>query len=321
MIAVLVTVVAWASYPAVMVAVPLLILAEIALPDEKVRLLAFGLILAAGWSGAAVERRPPPAAAGRSGHRFPILALGAIVLLRWIPFHFQWRELFLLAAGALIVFVLGRTPFAMTVAVVTILITPAVPLRTLALPLFVLIVAVLARFYGMPRLRWTLPSLVVLAFVMTFFAWSGIAARAFPYFLRQAQPDPERYTVNYALKPGEVVTVGVPDGARALIVSGANVARFRRGTLLGSIEPGGREVRIGDAADWGYLRREFFYGSHNPLPRDAVGKVRGYGYEAWIDGAGRVPLPPGARTIRVAAAPALPSDAAFQVEAFEIAKR
>jgi hypothetical protein len=117
------------------------------------------------------------------------------------------------------------------------------------------------------------------------------------------------------------VSVDVPDGARALIISGANVARFRRGTLLGRIEPGGQDVRIGDASDWGYLRRPFFYGSRNPLPHDAVGNVRGYGYDAWLDGAGRVPLPEGARRIRLAAASTLPPDAALQVEAFEIAGR
>jgi hypothetical protein len=86
---------------------------------------------------------------------------------------------------------------------------------------------------------------------------------------------------------------------------------------LGRIEPGGRIVRIGDAADWGYMRREQFYGARNPLPRDAAGKIRGYGYAAWVDGAGRIPLPPNARTIRVTADASLPADAALQVESFE----
>jgi len=73
------------------------------------------------------------------------------------------------------------------------------------------------------------------------------------------------------------------------------------------------------------MRRDAFYGSHNPLPRDPAGKVRGYGYLAWVDGAGRVPLPRlpanGIRTIRVTADAHLPANASLQVEGFEIAAR
>ena len=48
-----------------------------------------------------------------------------------------------------------------------------------------------------------------------------------------------------------------------------------------------------------------------------AGTIRDYGYAAWIDGAGRVALPRGARTIRVTADAALPADASLQVEGFE----
>ncbi len=286
-IAVVVVAVAWMSHFAVLLAVPMLVLAEIAIADERLRLLTFGAILAAALVAPATGRpfRPPPAGqdapigSRRNGRlEAGATAVAAIVLLRWIPFDsvLLVRELFLLAIAVAIVFVLGRTPFAIAVAVITTLVTPAVPLRTLALPLIVLFVAILARTFGMPRVRLTLPSVVALGFVMLFFAWSGIVARAFPYFLlRDARPLEERYTVNAALLANQSAEIWVPPTARALIVSGANVPRFRRGALLGRIEPGGIDIRVGDAADWGYMRRDHFYGTRNPLPRDPAGQIRG----------------------------------------------
>ena len=308
LMAVAVTVLAWATYPALMVAVPLLIAAEIALPDEGMRLLAFGVILAAVLATALCKK----------SNAAVVIAVAAIVLLRWIPLTnvLPFRELFLLAIAALIVFVLGSTPFAVAVAVITALITPAVPLRTLALPLLVLFAAVLARIFGMPRLRLTAPSAVAVAFVMLLFAWSGIVARAFPYFLKQAKPEVARQGIGEALPPSGTLVLAVPQNATALIVSGANVPRLRDGALLGSINQ--TAIRIGDASDWGYMRREHFFGARNPLPRDPAGKIRDYGYAAWVDGAGRVPLPRGARTIRVTANARLPKDASLQVEAFEL---
>jgi hypothetical protein len=83
------------------------------------------------------------------------------------------------------------------------------------------------------------------------------------------------------------------------------------------IEPGSIPIRIGDGADWGYTRRDFFYGAHNPLPRVTAGKLRGYGYVAWIDGAGLVTLPK-ATTIRVTADASLPANASLQVEGFAL---
>ena len=52
-LAVIVTVVAAVSYPSLMTGVVLLVIAEIAIVDEGMRLLAFGAILAAVWSAAA----------------------------------------------------------------------------------------------------------------------------------------------------------------------------------------------------------------------------------------------------------------------------
>ena len=247
------------------------------------------------------------------------VAVLALIVLRWIPFEdvLLGRELFLLAIAVALVAVLGFTPFAVIVAVVTVFVTPAVPLRTLAFPLVVLFIAVLARLFGLPRLRLTWVASLALGLVILFFPWSGIVARAFPYFLRKPATPAQRTVVDNALGPSRAMTYDVPHGARWIVLSGANVAHLRRGEALGSIEPGGVAIRVGDAADWGYLRRDQFHRAHNPLPRDAAGTIRGYGYQAWMDGAGRVALPRGTRRIRVTAAPTLPADAALQVEGFE----
>ena len=327
-LAVVIAFVAWAfDDVAVLLAVPAVMVAEIALSDEGTRLVAFGVIVAVaiGYAVAQLRGREDDdhRATAQLRNRATALTVAALLLLRWIPLpdHII-RELALLAIAVAITYVLGRTPFAVAVAVVTALFTPAIPLRTLALPLFVLFVAVLARLFGMPRLRLVLPSAIVLGFVLIFFAWSGLVARATPYFLRKpARPVAEKYLVNAALAASESATIGVPDGAASLIVSGANVPKLRRGALLGRIEPGNIAVRIGDAADWGSMRRDQFYGSHNPLPRDPAGKIRGYGYDAWIDGAGRVALPRGAKLIRVTADAHLPAGASLQVEGFEIVRR
>jgi hypothetical protein len=320
LLAVAVTFLAWLTVPALMLGVPMLIVAEIAIPDETTRLLAFGAIVAACIACANVGRasaRPPE---GRAEARRMFVALVAVILLRWLPLQdLLWgREVILLILTAAIVIVLGRTPFAVAVAVITALVTPAIPMRTLWVPLVVLLVGAAARTVGMPALRLTWPSTMLLGFVMLFFAWSGIVARAFPYFLREPTPRKERWTVAHALPANESRTYEVPHHATALILSGANVAHFRRGAVLGRIEPGGLTVRIDDAADWGYLRRDAWHRAHNPLPRVSAGKIRDYGYSAWVDGAGRVPLPPGACTIRVTADAKLPQGASLQVEGFEL---
>jgi hypothetical protein len=376
LVAAIVTLVAALSYRWLMIGVPLLVFAEIALPDEGLRLLAFGAVVAGVFVAALLPHGgvpraaplpnplPPPGERGltprsarplsplprrgergltprsarplsplpRRGERVrerggswdtsgrsAALALLAIVLLRWLPLSDVrvGRELFLLVIAALLVLVLDGTPFATAVAVLVVLITPAIPLRTLILPVGVLLLAVAGKVMGMRRVTAAWPSTIAIGFVLLFFPSSGIVARALPYFLHRAQPDKPRFAVMQALAANKTLTMDVPADAHSLIVSGANVARMERGTILGTIEPGGRKVRVGDAADWGFLRRETFYGTRNPLPDDPAGKVRGYGYAAWVDGAGRVPLPAGAATIRVTGDAALPAGASLQVEGFE----
>ena len=315
LIAVAVTVCAWLSYPAVMVGVVGLVVAEIAIGDEPVRLLVFGVIVA-GAVASCVFRAPSDS---QLATRNLVIAVVCILLLRWLPFNevLIGRELLLLSISVATVAVLGRTPFAVTIAVVTALVTPAIPMRSHVIPGIVFVLAATARFFGMPRVQLTWPSTMVLAFVMLFFPWSGIVARAFPYFLREARPERHRTVVAQALAPDRSEVYEVPEGATQLVVSGANVAHLRRGALLGRIQPGNIPVRIGDCADWGYLRRGAWYRARNPLPRDSAGKVRDYGYSAWVDGAGRIALPRGARRIRVTADAKLPADASLQVEGFE----
>lgn len=303
--AAIVTVAAMKTYPEVMIGVPMLVIAEIALIDFGARFLSFGIIVAAAlaiwmWKGRDLAQ----------------LAFAAVFLLHAVP-SAGLRDLFLALVCCAIVLVLGSTPFGVAIAVITALITPVIPLRTLAIPLLVLGVAIAARAFGMPRFKLVWPSTVMVAFAIVFFAWSGLVARAFPFFLRRTDPEAPRHPVTVALKPRETLTLDVPESARSLIVSGANVAHLRRGAELGRIEPGAIPIRIGDAADWGAFRREQAYGSRNPLPRDFAGRVRGFGYETWIDGAGRIALPPNARTIQVTAAATLPQNAALQVEGFE----
>jgi hypothetical protein len=363
LVAGIVTLVAALSYRWLMIGVPLLVFVEIALPDEALRLLAFGVVVAVAFAAALLPHggvpraaplpNPLPASRGERGPTRPYnngerseaqsplprrgervrerggswdtsgrsaaLALLAIILLRWIPLSDVrvGRELFLLAIAAVIVLVLDRTPFGVALAVLIVLITPAIPLRTLILPVGALLLAVAGKVMGMRRIHATWPSAIALGFVLLFFPWSGIVARALPYFLHRAQPDKPRFAVMQALAANKTLTMEVPADAHSLIVSGANVAKMERGTVLGTIEPGGRKVRVGDAADWGFLRRETFYGTRNPLPDDPAGKVRGYGYAAWVDGAGRLPLPAGAATIRVTGDAALPAGASLQVEGFE----
>ena len=323
LLAFVVTVCAWASYPALMLGVPLLAATEIAIVDEPLRLLAFGVILAA-CCGAATGRQAllsdsHESREGISRSTAVPLVVVMILALRWIPFSDVrfGRELFLLACAVAIVVVLGRTPIAIAVAVVTILATPAVPLRTLALPTIVLIAAATARLFGLPVVRFPWLSATFVAAVMLFFSWSGAVARAFPYFLRDGRPAQYKRRIAQALKPAQTATYEVPDDARTLVISGANVARLRRGALLGRLDPGGIPLRVGDAADWGYLRRDHFYAARNPLPRDPAGMIRDYGYSAWIDGAGRVALPRGVHRIRVTADANLPAPAALQVEGLE----
>jgi hypothetical protein len=118
-----------------------------------------------------------------------------------------------------------------------------------------------------------------------------------------------------ALGRGESVSIDAPPGAQraTLTVSGANAARLRKGTLMGSID--GTPVRIGDIADFGYTRREQFLRSRNRAPEHPLADVKGYGQSAWLHTAGLVDVPVRGPAIHVSAAPTLPPGARLQIEA------
>lgn len=293
------------------VAVPSVIVASIAVADERLRLLTFGLIVAAALVAALVEPNP------RARHlRAAVIAAGAIVVLRWIPIGdvSVFREVLLLALAVAIVAALRWSPLGVAVAVVTALFTPGTPLRTLALPVGVLLLGLLLGRIG--RVSAAVPASVIVAAVMICFPWSGALARAPRAFVGSADAAP-RHELALSLAAGETVRIDVPDGARSIIVSGANVTHLEKGSVIGWLDPGRRELRIGTVADWGFARREHFYASSNSMPRDPAGRLRDHGYSAWIDGAARLPLPSG-RTIRITAGGALPQTARLQVEAFEM---
>jgi hypothetical protein len=320
---VIVAVLGWAAgRPSIATAVAVLIACEMLFSDEPTRLLAIGIVMAAAFAFSVLERGAgvSPArgvSSGRDARSPLVITTCAILVLRWIPFEnvVLWRELIVLAGALLIVAVMPRSPLAIAIAVTTGLFTPAWPSKTLALPFVVAaLVAVLAR-----RLKpegGGVAAALQVALMVTFFPWSGLVARG-----RFAFTDPprvgDRAEIRYSLKPGESVAISIPDDAVALIISAANVPRLRRGTPLGRIESIGMRLNIGDASDWGFMRREHFFASRNGFPHNPAGRIRDFGWATWIDGAGRVLLPRGVKAITITADPKLPAEARLQVEAIE----
>lgn len=350
-IATIVALVAWCSSAALFAAVPLLLAGLVAFPDERLRLQWYGAVLAttfvmaicrggvravANGVGSKVESDPRPSLEPQP-HPVStfdltpfapiapfLLAFAAIALLRWIPLgDVLWiRELVVMAIALAIVAALRATPIAIAAGVIVALVTPAVPLRSFGFPLAALLAVMLLRALGFPRIELRLLPALIVAVPLFFFAWSGVVARGFPLLLRSWQPPAQRQHVDVPpLGPTRAAELVVPHGAHALIVSGANVPRRRPPAVLGRIEPGGATITIGDVADWGYMRREQWYRSRNTLPRRSAGIIRGYGYSAWVDGAGRLTLPEGTQVISVIADPAIPPDAALQIEGFEMEPR
>ncbi|HUP50063.1 MAG TPA: hypothetical protein VNA04_14860 [Thermoanaerobaculia bacterium] len=321
-IVVVVTAVAAVTHPGVQLAVPLLLGGAIALADERQRLLWFGVVAGVAFGSAILWSAGDRVHGGpvRARSAAVVLTAGAVLLLRWIPLEevLVGREVVILLLALLIVVLLGSTPLAMAVAVAAALFTTAVPLRTLIFPIGVTVIAAVARILGAHRLRFPVVSASAVALMLAFLAWSGALARALPVMLRGGPPSLERVPLHIALGPGTMAEVDVPPEGRAVIISGANVPRLKRGTVLGTIEPGAIVVRVGDVADWGMLRREHYYSSRNPLPRRPGGLIRGYGQTAFIDASGRIPVSPGRVTVR--ADPRLPAEAALQIDAIELAR-
>lgn len=317
-VAIAITFLAWlvrdtAWFATVHSAVLLLLASTVAFPDERIRLFAYGLVFAIAFCGAIVAVEEMTFARGGS------FVIAGLVLLRWIALR-DGRPLreALVAVGALAVLLAFRSrigPLAILTALVAALATPAIPMRTLAIPFLIAIAAAVLQLHRLRILD--VPSLAALAVMLTLFPWSGVVARGLPFFWRM-HPPPERQVIGTSLAPGESLAIDLPPNANALVASGANAARLRPGTIVGRIDPGAIPIRIGEIADWGYMRREQFFSSRNSVPRDPAGMIRDYGYNAWVDGAGRLALPRGVRTIRVTAERGLPADVRLQVDFVEV---
>jgi hypothetical protein len=352
-------------------AVPLLVAAEVTIPNEHLRLLTFGAIVAAAFVAAAAR-----------AINLPLVAAG-VLLLRWIPLQeiSLWRELVILG-GVLALFVAmrSRSAVALTIALAVALVTPAVPARMTVFPWIVaalalvpnpLLVGILivcgafARYSNAPlwflaaaamlvpyaaRSRVALPVIVVGIVILMLFPWSGIAARAFPLpislmalaavlavalfgetaslvagaagaamllFVPLAPAAQSAKPIGIALAANQSYTIALPPETKSATValSGANVSSLRAGTLVGRVND--REVRIGDIADFGFMRREHFHASRNNLPRRPVWDFRDYGQFAWLYGAGRITIDHPPSALRVTAAPTLPPAARLEIESIE----
>lgn len=160
--------------------------------------------------------------------------------------------------------------------------------------------------------------------------WSGLLARSFPAFLRATPASERTETVSVALGASETAQLDVPEQSRRLVVTacGVRTERLRSGQLLGKIEVQPRsgpaivrDIRIGDVADFGFMRREQFLRARNRPPVVPTPDVRGSGATAWLHGAGRIAIEPGIEIVgvRITAAPDLPRGAKLLIEsaAFE----
>ena len=168
--------------------------------------------------------------------------------------------------------------------------------------------------------------------VFALWPWSGIVARALPLVRNYEPPAGDTQPIARALATAEVLSIAMPPHVRNVVVttSGAQVARFRSGRVIGAIEATDRRgrvtvrpIRIGDVADFGFTRREQFFGSRNPLPRFSPGEIRGYGANAWVWGAGRTTVACAAdiASLRVIAAGDLPPQSHLQVDSVEFPAR
>jgi len=376
---------------AVLAAAPLLVTVEMAVEDERLRLLLLGIVTAAAFAVAlfVLQDNKP---------RWILLGLSATFLLRWIPLAgVEWvKELLVLACvGALLALVRARTPLMMAVVLAVALLTPIHPGRMAFYPLAVgaaqfllpwplagagaLFLAALAARYSHAALyafaaaallaplatrRAPLATRVVLVFAaltVALWPWSGAVSRLLPLpaagtavaavtllaisgrlatiagslllvltpaLFAGAGHMESPQVLGAALTSAQSLDVDVDKSVRTVVlkISGANMQRLRPGRVVGRIEArdrAGREttrvLRIGDVADFGFLRREQFFFSRNVPPRNGSGDLREYGNASFLYGAGRIPIrfaAPATR-LRVTAAEDLPGGARLQVESVE----
>jgi len=331
------TCVAWVANDArIVMAVPLLIIIENTVLDEHTRLLLLGLVMASALA-AAVRWQMSYARAAAIG-------VTAVVLLRWIPFPngTLWHELVLL--GGLLAMLARermRTPLGLAAAIALSLVVPNRPARMLAVPyliaslpwLVAIPIALAAALVRPPlgaiciaaafalaarEIQWRaiqIPLLAGASLAFSLFAWSGVVARGPAFFLHRPRTA-LRHKIGIALAPGEQMMIFLPPRAKTLLVFGANASTLKRGTVLG--HAGAAPIRIGDAADWGFMRPEAWFGSRNVVPRVPAGTLHDYGFNAWADGAGAIAIPRGTTSLRVGADAQLPASVRLEIDSAEV---
>jgi len=168
--------------------------------------------------------------------------------------------------------------------------------------------------------------------IFALWPWSGIIARALPLVRNYEPSGGDTRPIARALAASESLPIPVPPHVRHVVVtaSGGQMERFKTGRVGGTIEAtdrrGGvttRPIRIGDVADFGFMRRDQFFASRNSFPRFSPGEIRDYGANAWIWGAGRTAVACAAdiASLRVVAAPDLPQQAHLQIDSVEFPAR
>ena len=351
---------ALARSPRVALAAPLLVVVAIVFGDAPTRLLAYGLVMACAFGATMLSTdsiliivagvfvlRWIPFSEVEVGRELLVLA-GSLAL----AFALRPRRSLTLAAVLAVALVVpthpGKPlliPFALALASLVPLVAVLAALALLAFAFFArasLVALCVASALALlaPRLARSplaVPLLAVGFVSLGCFAWSGVVARgSFPVPLQpsaaEAAAATQKQVIGRALVANESIDLDVPADARHVVViaSGANMASMAPGTLVGRIDgvdrrgrAVGRDVRIGDVADFGFMRREHFFKSRNPRPHDPSWDFRGYGWSGFLYGAGRVVLdaPDGFASLRVTGAPSLKSPASLQVESIETRAR
>jgi hypothetical protein len=168
--------------------------------------------------------------------------------------------------------------------------------------------------------------------IFALWPWSGIIARALPIARNYAPLVGEVQPVSRTLAAGESLPIAMPPHVRDVIVTtyGGYIERLRSGHVIGAIEATDqrgrvtvRPIRIGDTADFGFMRREQFFASGNPLPRFSPGEIGDYGANAWVWGAGRTTVSCASDivSLRVVAAAGLRAQSRLAVESVEYPTR
>jgi hypothetical protein len=326
-------------FPAVFqIAVLLLLVPAIFLADEHTRLLAYGVI-AAGTFAFALAVAPKTL---RASLTFTVIG---VLLLRWIPFSqvIIWRELLVLL-GAIAVMLSARARVPAPHALAVALATPIFPARMLLFPFLLAILL----WIPVPRIatagafalaayfaRYSIAVLCVVVIValisrpgllyavaiglFALWPWSGIVARAFPAIVFAEPASRNSVPVWMAIDRGQSVSIDVPPDAHGVTItaSASNATALSGGRVVGWV--GGKPIRIGDIADFGFTRREHFFSSRNRPPRTPLADIHDYGASAWLHTAGRIrmPLAVGRSPLTVGAAADLPPGTKLQIEAVE----